>query len=153
MPAGEAESEPKGKGKGRSRGKRNPDGNRDRDKGGDDSDSRSDDDGDRDDDGDSRSGGSRSSRSRSRRKPPRAAKQAKPSGPPLDAKEWQKKAWKLYLADMSEEGTAMFDDQEAKKLSRRCFDLAAIFLRTRDMLIGREEAANDGGKDKDEFDD
>ncbi len=63
-----------------------------------------------------------------------------------DAKEWQKKAWKLYLADMSEEGTAMFDDQEAKKLSRRCFDLAAIFLRTRDIIVGREE-------DKDESDD
>ena len=37
-------------------------------------------------------------------------------------------AWKIYLAEVSEEGVALIGDNDAKDLSRRCFRLAEIFL-------------------------
>jgi len=39
-----------------------------------------------------------------------------------------KKAWKIYLAEISEEGVALVADQDAQELSKRCFRLAEIFL-------------------------
>lgn len=39
-----------------------------------------------------------------------------------------KHAWKIYLAEVSEEGVALVGDNDAKELSRRCFRLAEIFL-------------------------
>lgn len=39
-----------------------------------------------------------------------------------------KYAWKIYLAEISEEGVAMLDQKAAKELARRCFELATIFL-------------------------
>ena len=38
------------------------------------------------------------------------------------------RAWKIYLAEISEEGVALVGESEAKELSRRCFRLAEIFL-------------------------
>jgi hypothetical protein len=38
-----------------------------------------------------------------------------------------KMAWKIYLAEISEEGIALIGDNDAKDLSRRCFRLAEIF--------------------------
>ena len=37
-------------------------------------------------------------------------------------------AWKIYLAEVSEEGVALIGDNDAKDLSRRCFRLAEIFV-------------------------
>lgn len=37
-------------------------------------------------------------------------------------------AWKIYLAEISEEGVALIDDKGANELARRCFALAGIFL-------------------------
>lgn len=45
-----------------------------------------------------------------------------------DRKEVAKMAWKIYLAEISEEGVALVDDQHARELSKRCFRLAEIFL-------------------------
>ncbi len=147
------ESSDSGKGRGRSRGKRSEgeSGNKDKDV----ADSNSQKEGDdRSSDGDSRdqgggnnrSGGG-SGRSRSRRKPKVAAKQGRDSVVQLDAKEWQGKAWELYLADIREEGTGMFDDQEARKLAKRSFDLAAIFMQTREQIAGPIGKKNKGKRD------
>jgi hypothetical protein len=46
----------------------------------------------------------------------------------VDAEALAKFAWKIYLAEVSEEGVALIGDSDAKDLSRRCFRLAEIFL-------------------------
>ena len=46
----------------------------------------------------------------------------------LDPEMLAKCAWKIYLAEISEEGVALVGDNDAKELSRRCFRLAEIFL-------------------------
>jgi hypothetical protein len=48
--------------------------------------------------------------------------------PKLDPELVAKFAWKIYLAEVSEEGVALIGDTEAKELSRRCFRLAEIFM-------------------------
>jgi hypothetical protein len=57
--------------------------------------------------------------------------QARPNQPQrvkLDAEQLAKFAWKIYLAEVSEEGVALVGDNDARELSRRCFRLAEIFL-------------------------
>lgn len=39
-----------------------------------------------------------------------------------------KLAWKIYLAEVSEEGVALIGDSDARELSGRCFRLAEIFM-------------------------
>ena len=39
-----------------------------------------------------------------------------------------KKAWRIYLAEVSEEGVALVGDNDARELARRCFRLAEIFM-------------------------
>jgi hypothetical protein len=51
-----------------------------------------------------------------------------PSRPKLDPEMVAKRAWKIYLSEVSEEGVALVSDQDAKDLTRRCFRLAEIFL-------------------------
>lgn len=46
----------------------------------------------------------------------------------LDPELLAKFAWKIYLAEVSEEGVALVSDSDAKELTRRCFRLAEIFL-------------------------
>jgi hypothetical protein len=46
----------------------------------------------------------------------------------VDSELLAKFAWKIYLAEVSEEGVALIGDNDAKDLSRRCFRLAEIFL-------------------------
>jgi hypothetical protein len=46
----------------------------------------------------------------------------------LDPEQLAKFAWKIYLAEVSEEGVALIGDNDARELSRRCFRLAEIFL-------------------------
>jgi hypothetical protein len=48
--------------------------------------------------------------------------------PRLDPEQLAKFAWKIYLAEVSEEGVALIGDNDARELSRRCFRLAEIFL-------------------------
>jgi hypothetical protein len=57
--------------------------------------------------------------------------QPRPPHPPrakIDSELLAKFAWKIYLAEVSEEGVALVGDNDAKDLSRRCFRLAEIFL-------------------------
>jgi len=58
--------------------------------------------------------------------------------PPVDRDELQSKAWELYHTDINEEGTSMFNEEEAEDLVRRSFILADIFLRFRDRLYATE---------------
>ncbi|MES2657437.1 MAG: hypothetical protein V4689_02405 [Verrucomicrobiota bacterium] len=48
--------------------------------------------------------------------------------PKIDPEHLAKMAWKIYLAEVSEEGVALIGDNDAKDLSRRCFRLAEIFI-------------------------
>lgn len=50
------------------------------------------------------------------------------SRPKVDAEQLAKFAWKIYLAEIGEEGVALIGDHDARELSRRCFRLAEIFL-------------------------
>jgi hypothetical protein len=52
-------------------------------------------------------------------KPPRAK---------IDPESLAKSAWKIYLAEISEEGVALIGDNDARDLARRCFRLAEIFM-------------------------
>ncbi len=50
------------------------------------------------------------------------------SRPRVDPDKVAKNAWKIYLAEVGEEGVALISDNDARELSRRCFRLASIFL-------------------------
>ncbi|MEO7099177.1 MAG: hypothetical protein ABI162_07425 [Luteolibacter sp.] len=54
--------------------------------------------------------------------------QQPPQRPKIDPELLTKMAWKIYLAEVSEEGVALIGDNDAKDLSRRCFRLAEIFI-------------------------
>ena len=60
-------------------------------------------------------------RDRDRQSPP-------PNRPRHDPETIGKCAWKIYLAEISEEGVALVSDHDARELARRCFRLAEIFL-------------------------
>lgn len=57
-----------------------------------------------------------------------AAPHSHPQRPKVDSELLAKRAWKIYLSEVSEEGVALVGDSDAKELSRRCFRLAEIFL-------------------------
>ena len=46
----------------------------------------------------------------------------------IDPETLTRKAWKIFLAEVSEEGVALIGDQDARELARRCFRLAEIFI-------------------------
>ncbi len=69
--------------------------------------------------------------------------------PPVDRGELESKAWELYSADINEEGTSMFNEEEAEDLVRRSFILADIFLRFRDQLYGTGSAQGNQDPAKD----
>jgi hypothetical protein len=46
----------------------------------------------------------------------------------IDTELLAKFAWKIFLAEVSEEGVALVTDSDAKEITRRCFRLAEIFL-------------------------
>lgn len=48
--------------------------------------------------------------------------------PKLDPAALARRAWKIFLAEVSEEGVVLINDQDARELTRRCFRLAEIFL-------------------------
>lgn len=56
----------------------------------------------------------------------------------VDPEVLSKAAWKIYLAEISEEGVALIGDKDAKELAKRCFRLAEIFLEERSRQCERE---------------
>ena len=67
--------------------------------------------------------GASNSASMSAQRPPQQGQRSQ-----LDPKLLATKAWKIFLAEVSEEGVALITDQDARDLSRRCFKLAELFL-------------------------
>lgn len=65
---------------------------------------------------------------RPRQNPQPQPQHPQPQRPKLDPEAVAKMAWKIYLAEVSEEGVALIGDNDAKDLSRRCFRLAEIFI-------------------------
>lgn len=63
-----------------------------------------------------------------RPRPHQGAQAQQPPRPKIDPELLTKMAWKIYLAEVSEEGVALIGDNDAKDLSRRCFRLAEIFI-------------------------
>lgn len=61
-------------------------------------------------------------------KDPAPRQPAQPSRSKPDSEGVAKLAWKIFLAEVSEEGVALIGDNDAKELSRRCFRLAEIFM-------------------------
>lgn len=59
---------------------------------------------------------------------PAAAQRQSPPRPKLDQEMIAKLSWKIFLAEVSEEGVALIGDNDARELSRRCFRLAEIFI-------------------------
>ena len=60
--------------------------------------------------------------------PSSSAPQQSTSRQRVDPGALAKAAWKIYLAEISEEGVSLVGDQDARELARRCFRLAEIFL-------------------------
>ena len=65
---------------------------------------------------------------RQRPAPQQVAQQPSPHRPKIDPELLTKMAWKIYLAEIGEEGVALIGDNDAKELSRRCYRLAEIFI-------------------------
>jgi hypothetical protein len=62
-------------------------------------------------------------------RPPQQPRQPQsPRSPSHDPADLSNKAWKIYLAEVSEEGIALINDQDAREIARRCFRLAELFL-------------------------
>jgi len=78
-------------------------------------------------------GGSSGGSSRRRRRRRKSGDTREGDGGPkpsadLDPDKVAKFAWKIFLAEVSEEGLALIGDQDARELSRRSFRLAEVFL-------------------------
>ncbi len=61
-------------------------------------------------------------------RPPQQNQQHQHNRPQVSAEVLAKRAWKIFLAEVSEEGVSLISDQDARELSKRCFRLAEIFL-------------------------
>lgn len=68
---------------------------------------------------------------RAPQRPPHVPQPQKPRRKP-DPEKIAKNAWKIFLAEVSEEGVALIGDNDARELSRRCFRLSEIFLEEED---------------------
>ena len=75
--------------------------------------------------------GSKNRRKRRRNRRNREnAEQQQPQAPApkVDPDELVRRAWKIYLGEVTEEGLALMDDRTAAEASRRAFRVAELFL-------------------------
>lgn len=56
----------------------------------------------------------------------------------LDPEQIAKNAWKIFLAEVSEEGVALIKDNDARELARRSFRLSEIFLEEADRRLNTD---------------
>lgn len=59
---------------------------------------------------------------------PQASKPPQPQRAALDGQEVADYAWKIFRAELAEEGLDLVDDHDAREITRRSFRLAEIFL-------------------------
>jgi hypothetical protein len=67
-------------------------------------------------------------RNRNRRGGENQPQQPQAAQPKVDPDELVRRAWKIYLGEVTEEGLALMDDRIAAEASRRAFRVAEIFL-------------------------
>lgn len=70
-----------------------------------------------------------------RDKPPENRPQLQKPRRKLDPEKVAKNAWKIFLAEVSEEGVALIADNDARELARRCFRLSEIFLEEEERRV------------------
>jgi hypothetical protein len=77
----------------------------------------------------------RSNNSRDERRKPSRGRRSPQANPntqtkleSVDVEELAKRAWKIYQADVSEEGIALIDNSTGRQLALRSFELARVFL-------------------------
>ena len=58
----------------------------------------------------------------------------------LDEKIIAKRAWKIFLGEVGEEGLALITDKDARELARRSLKIAEIYSREEDMLLQQAKA-------------
>lgn len=84
-----------------------------------------------------------------RRRPARGRRAAKSTSSsrtvePVDADELSKRAWKIFQADVAEEGITLIDNSTGRNLALRSFELARVFLEEQ----ARQLKLNNPPKDK-----
>ncbi|CAN5214750.1 hypothetical protein BH23VER1_BH23VER1_07730 [soil metagenome] len=67
----------------------------------------------------------------------------------VDAKDLKSKAWKIYVAELGEEGIELFDDAQAAKLAQRAFKLAEIFLYHQSAILDRIRTPKESARGED----
>lgn len=67
-------------------------------------------------------------RNRNRRGGEERQPQQNGPAPRVDADELYRRAWKIFLGEVTEEGLALMDDRTAQEASRRAFRVAELFL-------------------------
>ena len=67
-------------------------------------------------------------RNRNRNRDNEQNPQQAPFTPAIDPEELVRRAWKIYLGEVTEEGLALMDDRTAAEASRRAFRVAELFL-------------------------
>jgi len=76
--------------------------------------------------------GARNEKPASREQPNANQRPPQPPRRKPDPEKVARNAWKIYLAEVSEEGVALIGDNDARELARRCFRLSEIFLEEAD---------------------
>ena len=71
----------------------------------------------------------------------------------VDSKDLKAKAWKIYVAELGEEGIELFDDAQAAKLAQRAFKLAEIFLYHETAVVDKLAATKAARKSQRDTDD
>jgi len=82
---------------------------------------------------------SRGRRGRKANEPNQNQNQSQQQAIKLDAKAVSKKAWKIFLAEVGEEGLALIGDKEGKELTKRSFRLGEIFQEEEQRRIKRSK--------------
>lgn len=77
-------------------------------------------------------------RNRNRRGGEGQSQAQQPAQPKVDPEELVRRAWKIFLGEVTEEGLALMDDRTAAEASRRAFRVAELFL----LEASRHKPAN-----------
>jgi hypothetical protein len=88
-----------------------------------------------------------------RRRPARGRRAAKTASSsravePLDTDELSKRAWKIYQADVAEEGITLIDNSSARQLALRSFELARVFLEEEARQVKLSKPAKESNRER-----
>ena len=88
-----------------------------------------------------------------RRRPARGRRTAKTASSsravePVDAEALSKRAWKIYQADVAEEGITLIDNSSARQLALRSFELARVFLEEQARQVKLSKPAKESNRER-----